>query len=136
MRLQSGYEKKRSRVEMIPLIDVVFLLLVFFMYAMLSMTVHRGLKVELEETSNAEVDRRDFVNLTVTGEHEIYLDGEAVSLGALAVRIGEKQAAGEGRPVLLSGDERARHGLIVKVLDTLRGAGVRDVVIESEEEGR
>ena len=45
MRLSSGYEEKKARVEMLPLIDVVFLLLVFFIYAMLSMVLHRGLRV-------------------------------------------------------------------------------------------
>ena len=47
MRLTSGYEERKARIEMLPLIDIVFLLLVFFIYAMLSMTIHRGLEVEL-----------------------------------------------------------------------------------------
>ena len=46
MRLESGYENRRARIEMLPLIDIVFLLLVFFIYAMLSMVAHRGMKVE------------------------------------------------------------------------------------------
>ena len=48
---------KKARIEMLPLIDIVFLLLVFFIYAMLSMAVHRGLPVELPLSTTAEIDK-------------------------------------------------------------------------------
>ena len=47
MRLTTGYEYKKARIELIPLLDVVFLLLVFFIYAILSMSVHQGVRVTL-----------------------------------------------------------------------------------------
>ena len=49
---------KKARIEMLPLIDIVFLLLVFFIYAMLSMAVHRGLPVELPLSATAEIDKK------------------------------------------------------------------------------
>lgn len=136
MKLKSGYENRRARVEMIPLIDVVFLLLVFFMYAMLSMTIHRGLVVELPKALNTQVDRRDYVSVTVTEKNEIYVQEERVSLEELVERV-LSYGGGEGRkPVFVNGDERAHHGTVVRVLDLLRGAGIREVTIESVEEAK
>ena len=51
MKLKTGFEVKKARILMIPLIDIVFLLLVFFIYAMLSMVVHRGFKVDLPQAT-------------------------------------------------------------------------------------
>ncbi|MCA1809797.1 MAG: ExbD/TolR family protein, partial [Kiritimatiellia bacterium] len=64
MKLSTGYETRKARVEMLPLIDVVFLLLVFFIYAMLSMVLHRGIKVALPEVGQADVNRRDYLAVT------------------------------------------------------------------------
>jgi biopolymer transport protein ExbD len=58
MRLASGYEERKARIEMVPLIDCMFLLLVFFMYAMVSMTVHRGIRVNLPKGAGAKRRRR------------------------------------------------------------------------------
>lgn len=134
MQLKSGYENRRARVEMIPLIDVVFLLLVFFMYAMLSMTLHRGLHVQLPEAQNAPVDKRDYVSVTVTDKNEIFVQGQRVSLDELVAKVIES-GAGEGKkPVFINGDARASHGTIVRVLDLIRGAGIGEATIESIEE--
>ena len=56
---------KRARIEILPLIDIVFLLLVFFIYAMLSMAVHRSLPVALPVSSSAKVDKNLTVSVTV-----------------------------------------------------------------------
>ena len=53
---------------MIPLIDVVFLLLVFFIYSMFSMTIHRGLPVNLPTASTATVDKKTFITITLQQE--------------------------------------------------------------------
>ncbi|MDX1764995.1 MAG: biopolymer transporter ExbD [bacterium] len=57
--------RKKARIEMLPLIDIVFLLLVFFIYAMLSMAVHRGLRVELPQSTSAEIDQRTILSVIV-----------------------------------------------------------------------
>ncbi len=133
MRLKSGYENRRARVEMIPLIDVLFLLLVFFMYAMLSMTVHRGLSVQLPEAQNAPVDRREYVSVTVTAADEIFVQGEKSSPEELVRMVLAEGAASGKKPVFINGDARASHGTIVRVLDLLRSGGINEVTIESVE---
>ena len=122
---------------MIPLIDIVFLLLVFFIYAMLSMVVHRGLKVELPAAATARVDKRDYVDVTITRDNSITVDGEPCDLGDLTTRVAERRGSDASLPVFISGDRQADLGLAVKVLDTLRGAGIREAFFAcAEEEGK
>ena len=136
MHLSSGYENRRPRIEMIPLIDIVFLLLVFFIYAMLSMVVHRGLKVELPGASTAQVDRRQHVTITLTKDNAVYVDEEPVPLDRLVDHVVARLATSENKdlPVFINGDRKADLGLAVQVLDGLRAAGINEVFITSTEE--
>ena len=134
MALSSGYENKRARVEMLPLIDIVFLLLVFFIYAMLSMVVHRGIKVELPQASAAHVERKDYVSITITEDNTIFVDEDAVTLESLVEQVGEAQRAKDDAPIFINGDRRADLGIAVRILDHLRRAGIAEVSFECAEE--
>ncbi|MGE5310719.1 MAG: ExbD/TolR family protein, partial [Nitrospirota bacterium] len=57
---------RRGRIEMVPLIDCMFLLLVFFIYSMLSMVLHRGIKIDLPEARTAPVHKEDYLSISVT----------------------------------------------------------------------
>jgi biopolymer transport protein ExbD len=135
MKLRSGQERKRARVEMLPLIDIVFLLLVFFIYAMLSMVVHRGVKVRLPRAGTAQTDRREYLSISITRDNELYLGKERVEFAELARRVRRAQQE-EEKPVFISGDVQSDFGLAVRVLDELRRIGVEQVSFESREEGR
>ena len=75
-------EQYTTRVEMLPLIDIVFLLLVFFIYAMLSMAVHRGMDVELPSSAAATPEKELTLSVTVRhledGASRVFLDQERV----------------------------------------------------------
>ena len=117
---------------MLPLIDIVFLLLVFFIYAMLSMVVHRGLRVELPAAATAQVSKSEFLSITITKDNAIYLDEEAVSAGELAARVLGRIRASEtmDMPVFISGDSRSDLGVAIEILDLLREMNVREVSFE------
>jgi biopolymer transport protein ExbD len=126
MRLTCGYETKKARVEMLPLIDVVFLLLVFFIYAMLSMVVHHGLKVDLPSAGTALLDQSDYIGVTIDSGNHIYLDGEPVELDELLGRILAVPDA-QSRRVFIDGDRGADLGLAIQVLDMLKRSGIEEV---------
>ncbi len=132
--IASGYERRRARIEMIPLIDVVFLLLVFFIYAMLSMVVHRGLRVELPGAATAETDRRAYVGITVTEDNAVLVEREPVELDALVAAVLERRKSREDLAVYINGDRRSDLGMAVKILDLLKQAGIREVSIECAQE--
>ena len=122
MKLQSGYETKKARVEMLPLIDVVFLLLVFFIYAMVSMVVHHGLKVDLPNLGTSSLEKEDYVSITIDAENHLFLNEEPVEAEGLAARV-----KALGKPVFINGDRQADLGLALELLDDLKQAGIEKV---------
>lgn len=137
MQLSTGYEDRKPRIEIVPLIDVVFLLLVFFIYAMLSMTVHRGLKIDLPE-GIATVEKQPPIVITISEDNTIWVDGramemqEAVAAAAHMTAMpcvatdGEARAANP-KPLIISGDKHAELGVGIELLAALRNAGVTSV---------
>jgi len=122
MKLQSGYETKKARVEMLPLIDVVFLLLVFFIYAMVSMVVHHGLKVDLPSVGTSSLEKDDYVSITIDADNHLFLNEEPVGADGLAARV-----KALGKPVFINGDRQADLGLAIELLDDLKQAGIEKV---------
>ena len=95
---------RKARIEMLPLIDIVFLLLVFFIYAMLSMAVHRGLPVELPTSQTAKIDKRLILSVTLKSDDSVYLDEQYVKLEDLADVLKAKVENQEEPGVLLFAD--------------------------------
>jgi len=136
MKVPSGYLGiKKPRIEMLPLIDIVFLLLVFFIYAMLSMAVHRSLPVSLPVSATAEIYTE--LNLTVTVNYtgEIFLDNTKVSLEELQeILQGKTQNADKAEAVRIDifADKALSYQQLYRVLDTIRTAGVSNVSLQAE----
>jgi biopolymer transport protein ExbD len=126
MKLSSGYETKKARVEMLPLIDVVFLLLVFFIYAMLSMVVHHGLKVDLPGVGSASLEQSDYIAITIDADNRLFLNEEPTPVDGLAARVLALRG-GETKPVFINGDQKADLGLAIELLDDLKKAGIEEV---------
>ncbi len=133
MRLAEPIERRRARVEMVPLIDTIFLLLSFFLYAMLSMVVHRGLPVELVPAASAAVDRRDSVVITITRDDRLYVDREPAVIETLSAQVAARMRESGTRLVWISGDVEASLGLSLQVLDRLRGMGVEEILFQTAE---
>ena len=123
---------KKARIEMLPLIDIVFLLLVFFIYAMLSMAVHRGLPVELPLSTTAEIDKKLILSVTVKADEEIYVDKERVALADLT-QVLQNKANGIREPgVLVFADRALPYQMIYNVLDKIRQAGLSRISLQAD----
>jgi biopolymer transport protein ExbD len=133
MKLRSGYEGKKARVEMLPLIDVVFLLLVFFIYAMLSMVVQHGLKISLPTAETAVTERNEMLTITVNAENKLFLNGEAMEPEAIAHRVLSERRE-KPIPVLIEGDQKADLGVAIGLLDRLKKAGIEEVSFSCQKE--
>ncbi len=133
MRLADPVEGRRARIEMVPLIDTIFLLLAFFLYAMLSMVIHRGLPVELAAAGSSEFGPRESVVITITRDDRLYVDNEPASLEALAAQVAARGGGSGERSVWISGDVEASLGLSLQVLDRLRAAGIEEVRFQTVE---
>ncbi len=125
---------RKVRIEMLPLIDIVFLLLVFFIYAMLSMAVHRSLPVQLPTSSSAAIDKTAQLSVTVRADGSIFVDKESVSLETLDRMLAERAEQFPESGVLLFADRTVSYQLLFSVLDRLQKAGISHVSLQAETE--
>lgn len=135
MKVNLGTQR-RARIEILPLIDIVFLLLVFFIYAMLSMAVHRGIPINLPTSSSARIEKGLLLSVTIKDNGEILLDKNRIPLKDL-VRLLKLRAKQEESPgVLLFADSRVSCQVLVKVLDQIRMAGISRISLQTTMENQ
>ncbi|HEB68110.1 MAG TPA: biopolymer transporter ExbD [Desulfobulbus sp.] len=128
------------RIEMLPLIDVVFLLLVFFIYAMLSMAVHHGLPVDLPKSGSVALENKQAIAITIepgTGNALIFLDRQQVTpeqlTAALHSRAGTKSER-EQQEVRIYADKSIAYQKLFQVLDCVRQAGMTRISLQAQQE--
>jgi biopolymer transport protein ExbD len=123
---------KRARIEILPLIDIVFLLLVFFIYAMLSMAVHRGLPVDLPLSQSAEIDQKLTLSVTIKEDGRLFVDKTPVALEGLSGFLKGKAAAASEAGVLVFADRNLPYQVIYSVLDNIRLAGISRISLQAD----
>ena len=134
MKLSSGYEQRRARVEMLPLIDVVFILLVFFIYAMLSMVLNRGIKVNLPVASTGAVEHVEVVTISVTEDNQLFANQTPFAFEDLSQTIAALiDGPQTNKQVFIECDERADAGMAIRILDGLRASGVNEVMFSCKD---
>jgi len=124
--------RKRPRIEMLPLIDIVFLLLVFFIYAMLSMAVHRALPVALPESATAATDPGQRIAVTIIGNGAVFIDKQPVVSSELTATLLRRPEMERNKGVQVFADRGVEYQQLFKVLDRIRQAGISRVSLEAE----
>jgi biopolymer transport protein ExbD len=123
--------ENEARIEIIPLIDIMFFLLAAFMLVSLSMVNLKGVRVNLPTATTATADSaRNLVRVTVDQAGLVYLDDQLVGNNELAMTIHSSRQENPDLRVLVSGDRDARHGDVIRALDLVRAAGVQQVAFE------
>jgi biopolymer transport protein ExbD len=125
---------KKVRIEMLPLIDIVFLLLVFFIYAMLSMAVHRGLPILLPTSSSADIDKSLVLSVSIQSGGTLYIDKEQVALNDLAAVLKSKSQASKDPGVLLFAERNLSYQSLFRVLDQIRMANIHRISLQADVE--
>ena len=124
-----GRRRRGVRLEMTALLDVMFLVLVFFIYSIFDMTMHRGVKVDLPGAKGAE-EKGDRVVVTILPDDSLQHDGEPLARPELVARVAALVAGadvGEKPSIIVSGDRSASLGTGVALLAELKSAGVERV---------
>ena len=123
-------QRKKARIEIIPMIDTMFFLLVFFMVATLSMTIQRGIPVNLPHAATAQEVLHQVVTLTLTKEGKLLFDKEPIaSADEAASRLARWKATGADVGIVINADSAVEHGTVVELLDAVRRAGVTRIAI-------
>ena len=131
MRFIKNNEEDFS-LQLTPLIDVVFLLLIFFMVSTVFVDFSRQLDIELPETSAGKSPAETkTVTIEVNSEGSIFLDGESVAIENLSGRVSgiiSKRPTGESvRSVVIRADKTISYGTAVRIMDICRNAGIEDI---------
>ncbi|HTY16470.1 MAG TPA: biopolymer transporter ExbD [Myxococcota bacterium] len=133
MKLRRSRTSRRGRIEIIPMIDVMFFLLATFMLASLSMQHLHSLGINLPKGRAAAMDTRSPITLTVTRDGQLLLNEVAITLDTLepALRplLGDSETS-----VVVAADGAAPHGLVVQAMLKAREAGAEHFLIAVQHE--
>jgi len=126
------------RIEMLPLIDIVFLLLVFFIYAMLSMAVHQGLQLDLPESMEAVKSEESPFSLVIQNANEgisLFLNEKPILLSQLTEQLTSLDSSNTEKPsVLIFAEESINYQQLYQVLDELNKCGVSKISLQASQE--
>ena len=120
---------KKTRIEIIPMIDTIFFLLVFFMISTLSMSHYSGVPVNLPKAATGQQPASESAAVTITADGKIYIDKQEVSRDNIRTVLKQRLTANPELLVLINADERVEHRRVVDVMDIARQAGVAKMVI-------
>lgn len=127
---------KKARIEIIPMIDVVFFLLVFFMVSSLSMSRVNSMQVALPKTEQSSQAMQQKVVLTVKNNGDIFVNKEMVTLETLGTELSRAMKDDVQEALLVNADEMANYGLVIKAMDQARKVGVRKFALATEAHGK
>jgi biopolymer transport protein ExbD len=129
--------KKRARIEIIPLIDIIFFLLATFIMVSLSMTKNQGVQVALpaagaatQQGETAELDKA--VTLSVTQKGEIFYNKEQVTIAQLPIKLQSYKTTAKEPKVIINGDAGANFQAVIAVLDEVKKIGINKVGINTD----
>lgn len=136
MKFKRAREMKKTRIEVIPMVDTMFFLLVFFLLSSLSLVKLKALHVDLPTASTAK--RQDAPRLTVTidKDRNVFVNQEKVDIDAVAegiVRISGTNDLHDAS-VVINADMNSPHGLVVKCMDEARRVGIERFAIATSED--
>jgi len=123
---------KKARIEIVPIIDTIFFLLVFFMIATLSMTKQQGLPVNLPRAATAEREIRENVTLTLTQEGGLYYNKKEISPSQLSPQLKADLQENPKVLVIINADTDVLHGRVVEVMDEVKASGASRMAIATK----
>ena len=131
MRVTSPIPHKKARIEIIPLIDIMFFLLASFMMVSLSQVHMKGIKVNLPTGASGETQsKRDYISVSVDSNGNPYFDKQMVTYEALTATLAEVHQENPDAKVFVRGDRDTVHGNIIRVLEILRSQGFYKIAFE------
>ena len=130
MKIRSPIPEKKSRLEIIPLIDIMFFLLASFMMISLQMQIIRTVKANFPTATLATSSTKpDIVNLLVNRDGQVSVDQKIISFSDLNSLLTNRFSGNTNLPVYITGTKDATHGSVVYVLDLVKRAGISHVAI-------
>ena len=128
--------RKKARIEIIPMIDVIFFLLVFFMVSSLAMTKINSVQVALPKTASSPGALKQDVILTIKRTGEIFVNKIPADLDSLGQALAAAMVGHAQDTLVVNADQGANYGLVVQAMDKARQIGVRKFALATEAQGK
>ncbi|HTW86716.1 MAG TPA: biopolymer transporter ExbD [Candidatus Binataceae bacterium] len=128
MKIRRMRNYRRGRIEIIPMIDVMFFLLVTFMLASLSMQSLNSLRVDLPQGDAPNLNHKEPITLTITRDSKIFLDKTPVTLDTMAVML-KPMVSATDPGMVVNADSAAPDGIVVEAMLQARRAGIQHFLI-------
>ena len=132
MKINALKFDEEPKLMIIPMIDIIFFLLVFFMMSMLSMVVQKNIPVVLPKAASTAVDTNKTIPITITSEGTIYFEREQLQLDSLEQKLRYEKSRNSDLSVVIRGEDTAYYGSIVQVMDSIKNSGVTKVSIATD----
>ena len=126
--------RKKARIEIIPLIDIIFFLLATFIMVSLSMTKNDGMNVALPGASSGEKmdDKEKAVTLSVTEKGDVFFNKEKVTLAQLPFKLQTYKSSTKDPRVVINGDNAAAYKMVAATIDEVRKIGITKIALSTK----
>ncbi len=131
MRRRRNFNQDESEVNLTPMLDVVFIMLIFFIVTA-SFVKEAGIDVSRPPAATAERKERGNIMVAITENDQIWMDRRQVDPRALRANIERLHAENPQGSVVIQADKNSKSGLLVQVMDAARLAGVKNVALAAE----
>jgi biopolymer transport protein ExbD len=135
MWINPGVNRK-ARVEMVPLIDLFFNVLIFFIFSVFWMQMQEGITVDLPSAATGESSRDDAATVSVDAAGALFFNREPVTSTELHGRLGRWHGEQPEATLRIHADRLAAHGSVMGVLDAARQTGIQHVAFETQPQER
>lgn len=132
MNLRSMKVQEEPKLMIIPMIDIIFFLLVFFMISTMTMVQQNTFKVGLPQASSAQLDMNQHANITVMADGNIAFNKESLDKEQLIRRVQIELQRNPDLQIILNGDKAVNYGFVIETFDALKQAGVKKLSIAVE----
>jgi biopolymer transport protein ExbD len=126
-------KKKKVLLNITPLVDVLLILIVFFVVTSTFME-QPGIKLELPKSQTADLQRIEKAVLIVSEDSKLYFRNKEVSLNELPAILSDAMQESIDKSLIISADKVVHHGLIISIMDIARQSGVQKLVVSTEPE--
>ena len=134
MRRKKAREEEEAQIDITPMLDVVFIMLIFFIVTA-SFVKESGIDVNRPDAATATVKERGNILVAITDTNQIWIDRRQVDPRSVRANIERLHAENPQGAVVIQADKNSKNGLLVQVMDAARQAGVFNVSIAANEVG-
>lgn len=124
---------RKPRIELIPLLDMIFLVLVSFIYTFLAMAIQKGIPVRLPFAQSSVEDKKEHIVITITRDNDIYINKQKTPGALLISKLKEYKISNPEIKAFLNADKNVIYDKIVEVLDSIRRSGIEKVSLETSD---